>query len=50
MKHWYESKTLWLNAALAAVGIFLDAAPEGVEWVAVANMVLRYFTSKSIGL
>ena len=49
-KKWYTSKTLWINAALAVAAVVLDEAPEGVEWVAIANMILRYLTTKAVTL
>jgi len=42
-KPFYLSKTIWINAALAAAAVVLDAAPADVEWVALANIVLRFF-------
>ena len=49
-KKWYASKTLWINAALAVAAVVLDEAPDGVEWVAIANIVLRYLTTKAVSL
>lgn len=48
-KPFWKSKTLWVNMAVAAAGVFLDTAPDDIEWVALANMILRYYTSKGLG-
>ena len=58
-KHWYESKTLWVNLiALAGIilnsqyGIELDAETQAVfatSILAIVNIVLRIVTKKPIG-
>jgi hypothetical protein len=47
-KGWYRSKTLWINAGLAAGAVVLEAVPDTYAWVPLANMILRYFTTTSI--
>ena len=60
-KKWWQSKTLWLNAALAAgtvleanLGVIRDAlGPGSYFWLtgfaAAANAALRFVTSQPVG-
>lgn len=52
-KHWYASKTLWVNlaAVLAGVGTYFgtgETEPLLVAGLAFINFVLRLFTKKPI--
>lgn len=51
MKAWYKSKTFWLNVATFGVAAALEQPnPETLAQVlAVANLVLRFFTTQPIG-
>lgn len=54
MKPWYKSRTIWLNAAAAVLGIADQVAGTGVGGVwlvpmlGVANMVLRAMTTQPL--
>ena len=51
MKKWWKSKTFWLNIASLGVASAVEQPnPEAVAQIlAVANIVLRFFTSQAIG-
>jgi hypothetical protein len=51
MKAWYKSKTFWLNVATFGVATALEEPnPETLaQALAIANIILRFFTSQSIG-
>ena len=52
MKAWWKSKTFWINLASLGVAAALDE-PNGetmVQILAVANLILRFFTSQAIGV
>mgnify|MGYP001180005842 CR=1 FL=1 len=51
MKRWYQSKTFWLNVITFGVAAALEEPnPEILAQVlAVANIVLRFFTHQPIG-
>ena len=55
-KHWWKSKTVWVNG-LIAVGVIIQAAT-GVAWlnaeaqaaiIVIANLLLRVFTNSGLG-
>ena len=46
---WFASKVLWANAGLAAATVILEGVPDSYVWVPLANMILRYFTSRPLG-
>ena len=56
MKHWYKSKTLWINA-LTVAGMVLQAMSDKhivdpqyvIVTLAVVNMFLRKITTSAIG-
>lgn len=56
-KHWYESKTIWINiltllamvlSAIAGWEEFKDIAPNLLVGVNVLNIALRFITSEGI--
>ena len=51
MKRWWKSKTFWLNLATLGISSAVEQPnPEMVaQCLAVANIILRFFTSQSIG-
>lgn len=51
MKAWYKSKTFWLNVATFGVATALEEPnPETLaQALAIANIILRFFTSQWIG-
>lgn len=51
MKSWWKSKTFWLNIATLGVASAVEQPnPEALAQVlAVANIVLRFFTRTEIG-
>jgi|TARA_R100000656_G_scaffold113150_2_gene85394 hypothetical protein len=52
MKAWYKSKTFWLNLATLGVASALEEPnPETLaQLLAVANLILRFFTTHPIGV
>ena len=46
---WFASQVLWANAGLAAATVILEGVPDTYVWVPLANMLLRYFTSRPLG-
>jgi len=52
MKAWWKSKTFWINLASLGVAAALDE-PNGAtmaQILAVANLILRFFTSQPVGV
>jgi hypothetical protein len=51
MKAWWKSKTFWLNLATLGVSSALEEQnPETIAQIlAVANLVLRFFTTRPVG-
>ena len=51
MKAWWKSKTFWLNLATLGVASAVEQPNHAVlgQVLAVANIVLRFFTSTAIG-
>jgi hypothetical protein len=58
-KHWYLSKTLWLNAVAIGIGALMcvqeflvagDTSPMGITTLAlgILNFVNRFFTTKEL--
>lgn len=58
MKHWYQSKTFWVNlitlvsALLPPIRDFLSQVGLGTEWVvsalAALNLILRFLTNQPL--
>ena len=50
MKRWWKSKTFWLNLATLGVASALEEPnPEALaQGLAVANIILRFFTSQGV--
>lgn len=50
-KPWWKSRTFWLNVATGGVALALqqDSPEQLTQILAVANLVLRFFTSEPIG-
>ena len=51
MKKWWKSRTFWLNIATLGVAQALqqDSPEQLAQILAVANLVVRFFTSEPIG-
>ena len=51
MKAWWKSKTFWLNLATLGVASAVEQPNPAVigQVLAVANIVLRFFTNTAIG-
>jgi len=51
MKSWWKSKTFWINIATLGVASAMDqpSTPVVTQCLAVANIVLRFFTHTGIG-
>jgi hypothetical protein len=51
MKAWWKSKTFWLNLATLGVASAVEQPNPAAlgQVLAVANIVLRFFTSQGIG-
>jgi hypothetical protein len=49
-KPWWTSKTFWLNFATGGIALALeqDSPEQLAQILAVANLVLRFFTSEPI--
>ena len=51
MKRWWKSKTFWLNMATLGVSSAMqqDSPEQLAQILAVANVILRFFTHQPIG-
>ena len=51
MKRWWKSKTFWLNKATLGVAQAMqqDSPEQLAQILAVANVILRFFTHQPIG-
>ena len=51
MKKWWKSRTFWLNIATLGVAQALqqDSPEQLAQILAVANVILRFFTHQPIG-
>ena len=51
MKRWWKSKTFWLNMAPLGVAQAMqqDSPEQLAQILAVANVILRFFTHQPIG-
>ena len=58
MKHWYQSKTIWANVIMAALGIISEVSQvfpisqNPKVWItvtAVLNIILRTITTQPLG-
>ena len=51
MKRWWKSKTFWLNMATLGVAQAMqqDSPEQLAQILAVANVILRFFTHQPIG-
>ena len=51
MKAWWKSKTFWMNIATFGVASAMEEpnAPAIAQVLAVANIVLRFFSSSAVG-
>jgi hypothetical protein len=51
-KAWWKSKVFWLNVATLGISSAMEESntPMVAQVLAVANIMLRFFTSSSIGV
>jgi len=56
MKHWWQSRTVWISAVEVLggiIGLVFDGLESGLSWLAIGAgivmLILRKITSESIG-